>query len=259
MVIRPEKPLVVTNDGPASTWELINQTQKPPHAGWLIPQPAHSALAGEIAAKLSPGHFPGLTDKVLRCISLHDAGWAQFDAHQIAEAHGPAFRPASFVTQRPAVFLSAWLRSIETAEKICPEGGYMVSRHFESLGKQPLDPFNATEESQLEQFKASENQRQKRLAATSGKSHEELEALLQANRFCDLLSLFLCANIELQPTAAVHFLNPLQPQEYTMIQDGEEWVFEGATPFKESAALSFSGVAFGGKRRGGGWFSAVLR
>lgn len=264
MLIRPEKPLVVGKGShPADAWELVNRTQRSDaSSGWLIPQPAHSALAAEIAAKLSPEHFPGLTDKVLRSIALHDAGWSSFDADQIEKSREPKFRPVSFVAEKPAVFLPAWTESIITVEKICAEGGYMVSRHFDSLSKQASADYSASEQKQIAQFQMHETQRQQRLAQLSGKPERELEALWHANRFCDLLSLFLCCNIELQNGSGAEVRFPgsgTQHESYLLGWSGEDFVFAGDTPFRERVELTFSGVSFGGGKRAGGWFNAAVR
>lgn len=263
MLIRPEQPVIV-EQGEHDAWQLVDRSQQGgAAAGWLIPQPAHAALAGEIAAKLSPEHFPGLDEKMVRAIALHDTGWGAFDARQIEALRagdGKNFVPVSFVAEKPCVFLPAWTGSIEVAEKISAAAGYMVSRHFESLGKEPDESYSATERKQLQQFRAREQQRQKRLAGASGKTHEQLEALLQANRFCDLLSLFLCGNIELGEGASAHFTQQVDHRDgYRLGKDGSAAVFSGDSPLRGAVELSFSGVAFGPGKRGGGWFTAALR
>ncbi len=262
MVIRPEEPVV--GGGEQDAWELVERSQQGRRAGgWLIPQPAHSALAGEIAAKLSPQHFPGLDEKIVRAIALHDAGWGSFDARQIEQLRGGGgerFAPVSFVAEKPCVFLPAWSGSIEIAEKISAAAGYMVSRHFESLGKEPDASYSATEKKQLERFRAQERERQGRLEAASGKTRGELEGLLQANRFCDLLSLFLCCNIELREGESAHFpQNAGHGAGYDLTREGSAWRFRGESPLRDAVDLSFSGVAFGAGKRGGGWFTATLR
>lgn len=252
MLIRSEQPVVVGASGVGifDEWDLVRQAQESKtSAGWLIPQPAHSALSGDIAAKLRAEHFPGLTDKVLRSISLHDAGWSSFDASQIVKARQPNFHPVSFIEEKHEVYLTAWTDSINLAEKNCAECGYMVSRHFEVLGKADADT-GAKEK--LAQFEGRERERQQRLERASGRPHEELEGLWQALRFCDLLSLFLCCNIELREGIGVRF------GDYEMGHgDNDDLVFRGNSPMLERTEFSFSGVGFGGK--GGGWFHAALR
>ncbi|MBV9671146.1 MAG: DUF3891 family protein, partial [Acidobacteriales bacterium] len=205
MVVRSEEPLAV-REGEHNAWELVNETQKRrAKRGWLIPQPAHSALSGEMAKHLSPAHFPGLTEAVVRAIALHDTGWSLFDAEQVASRNTAGFVPTPFIEERPQVFLSAWTGSIDVVERIGAAEGYMVSRHFASLGKEPSASYGAAERESIEGFQQSEEARQERLLAASGVSKSELEALLQANRFCDLLSLFLCVNLEFAGGAVATF------------------------------------------------------
>ena len=260
MLIRAREPLVA-EAGEHDAWELVNQTQKqPPSAGWLIPQPAHSALSGELAARLSPEQFPGLSEPVRRCIALHDTGWSQFDAQQIADVRESAARqPVSFVAEKPDVFLKAWTQSIDAVERICPEGGYMVSRHFDSLGQEPESSRSESDGKKVDLFHAQEHARQSRLELASGKSRDQLEALLQANRFCDLLSLFFCANIELGDGAtAVFTQRAIATEPYRITQSNGGWSFGEYTPFRERAELSFSGVSFGAGAKGGAWFHVAV-
>ena len=101
MVVRSEEPLAV-REGEHNAWELVNETQKRrAKRGWLIPQPAHSALSGEMAKHLSPAHFPGLTEAVVRAIALHDTGWSLFDAEQVASRNTAGFVPTPFIEERP--------------------------------------------------------------------------------------------------------------------------------------------------------------
>ena len=261
MLIRGREPLVV-EAGEHDAWELVNRTQKqPPSSGWLIPQPAHSALSGELAGHLSPEHFPGLSEPVRRCVALHDTGWSPFDAQQIADVRErAATQPISFVSEKPAVFLKAWTHSIDAVERICPEGGYMVSRHFDSLGQEPESSQSESDRHKIESFHAQEHARQSRLELASGKSHDELEALLQANRFCDLLSLFFCANIELCVGAAAVFTQrAIATEPYRITQSNRAWSFGEYTPLRERAELSFSGVSFGAGAKGGAWFHVAVR
>ncbi|GAC1654464.1 MAG: hypothetical protein NVS9B15_15180 [Acidobacteriaceae bacterium] len=258
MLIHSREPLVIS-EGTHDAWDLVRRSQQSTPAGWLVTQPAHSAVSGEIAARLSADHFPGLTDPVRHCIALHDTGWSAFDAQQIDDVRSRKnMRPVSFISETPDVFLKAWTASIDVAERICAEGGHMVSRHFDSLGKEPGNSLSPAEEQNLSRFHHTESRRQQRLATLSGKSAQELEALLQANRFCDLLSLFLCANIELRPGAIATFAQRATPGgPYRLTFTGERWSFNDDTPFREPAELSFSGVSFGAKP-GGGWFHTSI-
>jgi hypothetical protein len=247
-------------------WALVERAQRErPEAGWIIPQPAHSALAGDIAVRLSPEHFPGLTKDILQAIALHDTGWSAFDAQQIESLRQQKdFRPTSFVAEKANVFLPAWTGSIDVAEKISAAAGHTVSRHFVTVGKEPDSAATPEAARAIEAFNAREKQRQARLAPMSGLTAERLEQLLQALRFCDLLSLFLCSNIELERGAAAHFKqNATHPAGYALTRETDAWVFrndsEFASPLREAAELTFSGVAFGAGAKGGSWFNVRLQ
>src|SRR5207248_1968289 len=84
MILRPLSIPAVSQESPIPAWAAIEraQTLKMPEC-WLITQPAHAALSGEIAAQLDPAVFPGIDDSTLRAISLHDAGWGPLDAADI--------------------------------------------------------------------------------------------------------------------------------------------------------------------------------
>ena len=63
-----------------SAWEVVEKQQKEnAQEWWLIAQPDHAALAGDLAALLDAPSVPDLDEPLLRAISLHDSGWAQFD------------------------------------------------------------------------------------------------------------------------------------------------------------------------------------
>src|SRR5579884_1911427 len=85
IILSARSPIISSARSPnEDAWALVERAQrKKPGAGWIIPQPAHSALSGDIAAHLSPEHFPGLTPDILKAIALHDTGWSAFDAQQI--------------------------------------------------------------------------------------------------------------------------------------------------------------------------------
>jgi len=121
-------------------------------------------------------------------ITLHDEGWAPFDA-QITLTDG---RPLSFLDFLPKDFLRAWNGSIERAEKIAPIAGAMVSGHFSRLARNRLEwGIDGAEDRELLQgFFEGEKVRQQRLVG--GYSREEFEFLTDVLQFCDVLSLYLC-------------------------------------------------------------------
>ena len=170
-------------------WDAILPTQKtsaPEY--WLITQPDHAALSGAIAAALGPPLLPQFSSEVVQGITLHDEGWAPFDA-QITLTDG---RPLSFLDFLPKDFLRAWNGSIERAEKIAPIAGAMVSEHFSRLARNRLEwgIDGAEDRRLLLDFLESEQARQQRLLG--GYSREEFEFLAHVLQFCDVLSLYLC-------------------------------------------------------------------
>ena len=84
------------------------------------------------------------------------------DADQIQQLRAnPKLKPRSFSNASVDEFLGAWTRSIDTAEKFAPVGGYLVSRHFERLSERDAQNDGAT----LAHFRGQEKQRQKKLRA----------------------------------------------------------------------------------------------
>ena len=193
MVIRPvfEGDAEEPNARAVSAWQVVEAAQ---HAKtddyWLIPQPAHAALAGDMAAKLQPELFGAIDPTVARCIALHDAGWSAADAaviQTLRSAKTRKTRPLSFLDVEPAETVKAWTASIETTEKFAPIGGYLVSCHFTRLaGKYGKDRPNAAA------FVSSETKRQKRILERLKEAKDQLDSWVDALQFCDLLSLYLC-------------------------------------------------------------------
>jgi hypothetical protein len=149
----------------------------------LVPQPAHSVLAGELAAALTC--FGELPPEIKRAIQMHDSGWASSDAEQIQRLRsGQAGKaaPVSFVAIAPSEVEEAWTASIDTVETFSKSGAVVVSRHFSLIGQH--DPAHRY-------FLQAEKSRQKRL----GGSPEDLERWTAALRFCDLVSLYLLSGL----------------------------------------------------------------
>jgi len=170
-------------------WEAILSTQKTSAPGyWLITQPDHAGLSGAIAAALGPPLLPKLSSDVVQGITLHDDGWAPFDA-QIRVADG---KPLSFLDFGPSDFLRAWRGSIERAERVAPIAGAMVSGHFWRLAKNRLEwgIDGADDRTRLLDFIAAERERQEQLLGEH--SRQEFEFLTGVLQFCDVLSLYLC-------------------------------------------------------------------
>src|SRR5512140_164199 len=118
--------------GVVAAWDAVLLTQQRPcDDGWLITQPDHAALSGDIAERLATSVFPGVDADVVRGITLHDEGWAEFDRRALAGSG----TPRSFINEPPATFVQAWTGSIERAAEISPVAGMIVSKHFWRLAK----------------------------------------------------------------------------------------------------------------------------
>lgn len=176
-----------------SAWSAVETVQKNPGADcWLIAQPDHAALAGDLAAHLAPGLFPGLDSPVLRAIGLHDEGWGPLDVAALDSSR----RPASFIDESPPTFVEAWTASIERCQEIAPIGGVIVSQHFCRLADFRLGcRKDAPDDTRLLLgFLTAEDQRRRALLpACAGYDPAFLTDVLQ---FCDVLSLYLCCGSE---------------------------------------------------------------
>ena len=194
MILRPLEPAPAGTEEFLPAWPVIERLQKQKYEGcWLVTQPSHAALAGELAARFRGEQLPAPDQQVIRAIALHDAGWGMADAQAIQQSRARgAVQPESFIVMPVPHFLAAWQKSIETAQSVSPAGGYIASRHFFRLAEHHLHSVDDPQQDrgQLEAFIATESQRQKKLSAGLSASHLELWTdLLQ---FCDLLSLYIC-------------------------------------------------------------------
>jgi uncharacterized protein DUF3891 len=248
----PSAPRARHNAFPIPAWHAVETKQKQAaHEWWVITQPDHAALAGDIAARLDQRAIPTLSAEVIRAISAHDAGWAAFDLPEKADldhlgaAAAPAPRPLSFLEIPPRHFLVAWTDSIAAAERIGAVGGIIVSEHFSRLARSRLASRKDAPEDvgRLEQFLADESCRQARLRNQVQASPSQLEALTDVLQFCDLVSLYLCCGAD-EPAEF--------PQQFggTMVQvrcEGDAFLF---TPpvFGRGAALGVSARRYPGKQ-----------
>jgi hypothetical protein len=199
---------------------------------WLVAQPDHAALAGALAACMVAPGFPRVDPLLARAIALHDAGWAIFDSEASLTAAPEVDdrgKPISFLEIDPPRFLRAWTASIDRAESVCPAGGYIVSRHFCTLGEGRLNsaidgPENS---SRLRAFLAHEAERRRRLQAQGDRSPAELETLLLVLQFCDLLSLYLCCGAG----DAVEFPQQFAPGKVRIRRENQAFVLQ-PSPFR---------------------------
>lgn len=206
MILRPLQTSPPNTAAIEPVWFAVERSQRDITAFaagcWLVPQPAHAALAGEIAAHLDPKAFPGITPEVVRAIALHDAGWSPDDAAVIQEsrARGAKAKPYSFIAAPPKDTVAAWTGSIEIAGKASPLGGYLVSRHFAAIGETYRAKVDAKTARLLDGFISAERVRQQRLRKKLTQSDADLERLVAALQFSDLLSLYIscgtAANVE---------------------------------------------------------------
>lgn len=188
--------------GALPVWTAIAERQKQcAQSWWLIAQPDHAALSGDLAANFVSPAFPRIDAGIAKAIALHDAGWAMFPTEanpKLPPMISEDFKPRSFIEFPPQDFLRAWTGSIERAEAICPAGGIMVSRHFASLAEFRLREQMDGESDQrlVRDFLDREAARQHRLSEASGLTREQSDDLLRVLQFCDVLSLYLCCGAD---------------------------------------------------------------
>src|SRR5262249_5555310 len=130
MILRSLQPSASASEKFVSAWEAVQRTQTNKYEScWLITQPSHAALAGELAANISPPEFPLADAQILQAIALHDAGWGIPDAQALVKSRSVhPHQPQSFIAAGAAQFAEAWKSSIETCQSVSPAGGYIVSR-----------------------------------------------------------------------------------------------------------------------------------
>ncbi len=191
--------------GPA--FEAIAGVQQSAASGdWCVTQPDHARISGELAAAFDPRKVPNVSPAVVRAISVHDIGWMQFDG-DINSPRQPATlesgAPVSFANTQPEGFLRSWMGSIQASQSTGALGGLIVSSHFGRLARFYLERGAGTPEqrAQVQQFQLGEAARVERLLPQAGLPLKEIEALIVVLQFCDLASLYLCAN----PPSPVEF------------------------------------------------------
>jgi hypothetical protein len=179
---------------------VAERQKRPAKAYWLISQPDHARLSGELAANFISSEFPPVEPAVAQAIGAHDSGWAVFPA-EASMAAAPMTngygKPLAFIEFGPEQFLRAWSGSIDRAEGICATGGIIVSRHFCELGNFRLaNGVTGSDRECITAFIQKEDARQERLLQACPHAGQELDTLLEVLKFCDLLSLFLCSGAE---------------------------------------------------------------
>jgi Protein of unknown function (DUF3891) len=237
MILRPLEPAPRDRDEFVPAWPVVERLQQQKYEScWMVTQPSHAALSGQIAARLAGPGLPGADDEIIRAIALHDAGWGIADAQAVTRSRSAKpTAPKSFLDMEVAEFLEAWEKSIQVAQTVSPGGGFIVSRHFQRLAEHRLAATSDSDRSRknLRQFVEHEQARQKKLAAKQRHSPQELESLTDLLQFCDLLSLYICcgarqrvefpeyfgAKVKLMVEETVYKLDPL------LIEPGTEFLF----------------------------------
>ncbi len=183
-------------------FEAIAETQqRATVSDWYVTQPDHAHISGELAAAFDSRKVPNLSKAVLRAIAVHDVGWMPYDGDMTSPGKPIELNPGgvlSFANTEPEMFLRAWLGSIQAAQSTGALGGLLVSEHFARLTHMYLKRGAGTPEQRtlVEQFLCREAARVERLKPQAGLSAEEIEALIGVLQFCDLASLYFCANPE---------------------------------------------------------------
>jgi hypothetical protein len=165
-----------------------------------VSQPAHAALAAQLASTLNPDTFGALPPEVLDAIGRHDAGWAEPDLAAL-ECIGEK-QPQSFVAYPPEGAVQSWRKSIREAETRSPLAGILTSRHFCLLAPRDSDPHHAA-------FVEQENQQRAPHEAASSTPCNDLDRFTAALGFCDLLS--LCLSSGLTGAVRIPLAHPADP------------------------------------------------
>jgi Protein of unknown function (DUF3891) len=234
MVLRPKNQPQHPKGSFISAWEAVARAQKAKSAKYhLVRQPDHARLSGQIAGQFAILGASAVDDDIVRGISLHDEGWAEFDSGREPLQATPANyspgnialnaegRPLSFLEIKPGDFLRAWHASIESAEAVAPIAGLMVSGHFRRIGQFGMSTgtYSDDDTQRVREFIAREEQRERRLLGLQTRNEREVEYWTDVLQFCDLLSLYLCCGSE----ESVEFPQRIRPNGEMIklqLQDG---------------------------------------
>jgi hypothetical protein len=200
LIFRSKLPAQESNGAVRPAFEAIAEVQQ--HAAvtdWFVTRPDHARISGDLAAAFDSRKIPNLSAAIVRAISMHDVGWMPYEGDMSTPRPPKLLEsgvPLSFVNAEPELFLPAWTGSIQAAQSTGPLGGLLVSAHFARLTHPYLASGAGTPEqrAQVEQFLYREAARVDRLLPQTGLPLEEVEALIAVIQFCDLASLYLCAN-----------------------------------------------------------------
>lgn len=219
-------------------WDIIERTQTQTYKScWMITQPSHAALAGELAANLRAPEFPAADQALLQAIALHDAGWGVPDAQAIMKSRSvQQHPPQSFLAMQASQFLEIWEESIEMGAAASAAGGYAVSRHFWRLAEHQVNSVESKpDRHKLESFLKKEEQRQKKLAERQSLSIQALEELTDLLQFCDLLSLYICCGTSQNVLFPQYFSTQLRVTRQEEIYKLDPPVIQSGTAFRVAA------------------------
>lgn len=200
MIFRSQLAVLESDGELRPAFEAIAETQQNAAVtDWYVTQPDHARISGELAAAFDSRKVPNVREPIVRAISMHDVGWMPYDgdvSSPCAPAQLESGRPVSFANSEPERFLRAWMGSIQAAQSTGPLGGLIVSAHFARLTHPYLERGAGTPEqrARVEHFLHGEAARVDRLLPQAGVPLDEIEALIAVLQFCDLASLYLCAN-----------------------------------------------------------------
>ena len=227
MVLRPEGLAGRSTGDFVPAWEAVVRAEKTVSTKYhLVRQPDHARLSGQIAGQLLIAGAPAPDDGIVRGISLHDEGWADFDCgrgrlHATAASYSETNialnatgKPLSFLEIKAEDFLWAWRGSIEAAETVAPIAGLMVSGHFRRIGQFGMSTgtYSDDDSELVGEFIAREEERERRLLRLQSRSEKEVQHWTDVLQFCDLLSLYLCCGSE----ESVEFPHRIGPKGETI-------------------------------------------
>lgn len=159
-------------------------------AFWMVRQPDHAHLSGQIAEVWQDPYFDTSPHKedTIRAVYAHDDSWLPAD--QTPFWNDVQQTPFSFITYPSALKMVLYTNGINTLEQENPYSALLVSLHYSSF----MNPQIKAESAFLQREEA----RQHRLKQQLGIRTEKQEVLLHYHfdilQFCDNLSLYLCLN-----------------------------------------------------------------
>jgi Protein of unknown function (DUF3891) len=143
----------------------------------------------------------------------------------------------SFVSVAPKEVAEAWTGSVETALKVSAVGGYLVSEHFRTIGRMQKE-VKPDAGAQMSRFIAQEEARQKKLRPKIQLAEAELQRLVEGLRFCDLLSLYLCAGI----SETVELPQQVRGQNMVLGRSDPQALRLSPSPFAREEMFSFAAL-----------------